>query len=256
MRLTREADSSEGLPQRAGQCADLFRGLGDRIDRDPRARERFERQIANRSRVLDVGGRNRDSRSARHLRSLCTTPSTAIVCTDIAPDYNPDLVDDITDSKIPDASFDGIYCNAILEHVRDFRAAVAHMRRILMPGGEIIIYVPFCWCFHDREDYHRFTFAGVAQLMEGYSDFRLCLADSTGYGGALLEVLTFFQLHRLSRTWTLLSAVLNALLTIPLGAIFLLGRKSARWRGVSWQDFRFYYIHLHLAHGFCAWGRK
>jgi hypothetical protein len=130
------------------------------------------------------------------------------------------------------------------------------MHRILAPGGEIFIYVPFCWSFHDRADYHRFTFTEIARLMEGYSDFRLCLADATGYGGVLLEVLSFFQMHRLPRTWTALSALLNGVLALPLAVVFLLGRNHPRWRGVSWRDFRFYYTQLHLAHGFCAWGRK
>jgi SAM-dependent methyltransferase len=235
---------------------DLFHGLRDRIDRDPDARDVYERRVANRDRVLDVGGRNGRSKSAERLKSLCTNPATQIVYTDVSPDYQPDIVDDITDSKIPDASFDGIHCGAILEHVRDYRAAVGHLHRILKPGGEIAIYVPFVWPFHDRTDFHRFTFTEVARMMEGYSDFRICLADGTGYGGLLLQVLSFFQMHRLPRLWGWSAAALNALATIPLGAAFLIGRASGRWAGVGFGDFRFYYLQLHFTHGFCAWGRK
>jgi len=235
---------------------DIFHGLGARIERDPARRLHYEARVASAGRVLDVGGRNRDSLSARRLRQLSTNPAAEFVHTDVLPDYQPDLVDDITASTIPDASFDGIYCVSILEHVRDCPAAVGHLRRILKPGGEIVLYVPFCWPFHDRMDHHRFTFTEVARLMEGYADFRLCLPDRTGYGGVLLEVLTFFQCHRLPWLWEPLSVLVNALLTLPLTAAWLALRNRGRWRGLSLADFRFYYLHLHLAHGFWAWGKK
>jgi SAM-dependent methyltransferase len=229
---------------------DLFHGLASRIDRDPAARHRYGKRVASLARVLDVGGRNADSASGRWIRMLRETPG-AIVSTDIAPDHGPDVVDDIARSSLPDASYDGIFCISILEHVPDYRAAVGHIRRILAPGGEVLLYVPFCYPFHDRTDHHRFTFTEVARLMEGYEDYRLCLADGNGYGGVLTEVLTFHQLHRVPWLWNLLSKIVNGLLALPLGAAHLL-----RSREASWRDFRFYYTHLHLAHGFWAWGRK
>lgn len=237
-------------------AADLFHGLRDRIERDPDARESFERQVASRDLVLDVGGRNRDSLSARRLASLGTNPRTRIVTTDVAPDYGPDLVDDITDSRIADETYDGVYCVSILEHVGDVAAAARHLHRVLKKGGEIVLYVPFVYPFHDRTDHHRFTFTEIARLMAPYSEFRLCVADRAGYGGVLLDVLTFHQAHRLHRPWIVASALLNALLALPLGAAWLWLRGRPRWAGVSWSDFRFYYTHLHLAHGFWAWGRK
>ena len=238
------------------QATDLFHGLRDRIERDPAARELFERRVASRDLVLDVGGRNQTSRSARRLASLGSNPRTRIVCTDVAPDYGPDLVDDIADSQLPDESYDGIYCVSILEHVADSNRAAAHLHRILRQGGEIVLYVPFVYPFHDRSDHHRFTFTEVARLMAPYAEFRICLADGTGYGGVLLDVLSFHQAHRLHRTWIAAAAVVNALLALPLAAAWVWLRRQPRWTGVSWRDFRFYFTHLHLAHGFWAWGRK
>lgn len=119
--------------------SDLFQGLRREFDFGLNVRERYERRIASRNTVLDIGGRNNSSRSAKRLRSLSTNPNTKITCTDIIDEYSPDLVDDITDSRIPDASFDGIYCDAILEHVKNYWSATEHLKRILRPGGEIFI---------------------------------------------------------------------------------------------------------------------
>lgn len=235
---------------------DPFHGLGARIEREPAARERLARQVANRTRVLDVGGRNARSASGRWIQSLMRDPAAPIVSTDVAADYAPDIVDDITRSTLPDAAFDGVFCISILEHVGDCQAAVGHIRRILAPGGEVMIYVPFCYPFHDRTDHHRFTFTELARLMEGYSDFRICLADGNGYGGVLSDVMTFHQLRKLPRAWAAASWLANALLSVPLAAAWALTRRDPRWGAVSWRDFRFYFTHLHLAHGFWAWGRK
>lgn len=234
---------------------DLFHGLNARIERDPAARERLGRRVAARGRVLDIGGRNAESRSARWIRGLGMPAGGVLVCTDIDAGFHPDIVDDIADSRIPSGSFDGIFCISILEHVADCNAAVAHMRRILAPGGEVLIYVPFCYPFHDRTDHHRFTFTELARLMEGYADFRICLADANGYGGVVTQVLSFHLLHRLPLVWNVASRLVNALLAVALGVAYVAGRGKPRWRGVPWRDFRFYYTHLHLAHGFWAWGR-
>jgi hypothetical protein len=127
---------------------------------------------------------------------------------------------------------------------------------LLRPGGELVLYVPFVYPFHDRTDHHRFTFTEVARLMAPYAEFRLCLADSAGWGGVVLDVLTFHQAHRWYRPWLAGAAILNAMLAVPLSLAWLGLRGRSRWSGLSFADFRFFYTHLHLAHGFWAWGRK
>lgn len=58
----------------------------------------------------------------------------------------------------PDASFDKIVCSEVLEHIPDYKQAVAEIDRILKPGGTLAISVPrffpewVCWKLSD--DYH------------------------------------------------------------------------------------------------------
>jgi SAM-dependent methyltransferase len=49
---------------------------------------------------------------------------------------------DITDIQYPDASFDVILCNHVLEHVPADRQAMRELYRVLKPGGWAILQVP------------------------------------------------------------------------------------------------------------------
>jgi SAM-dependent methyltransferase len=49
---------------------------------------------------------------------------------------------DITDIHYPDASFDAILCNHVLEHVPEDRVAMTELYRVLRPGGWAILQVP------------------------------------------------------------------------------------------------------------------
>jgi hypothetical protein len=52
---------------------------------------------------------------------------------------------DIMRSGFPDAAFDFVLSNEVLEHVPDLSAALADTARILVPGGELIATFPFDW---------------------------------------------------------------------------------------------------------------
>ena len=49
---------------------------------------------------------------------------------------------DVTALDYPDASFDVIICNHVLEHIREDRRAMGEMFRVLKPGGWAVLNVP------------------------------------------------------------------------------------------------------------------
>ena len=55
---------------------------------------------------------------------------------------------DITGIDYPDASFDAIICNHVLEHVTDDAQAMSELFRILAPGGWAILQVPLSEKIH------------------------------------------------------------------------------------------------------------
>lgn len=49
---------------------------------------------------------------------------------------------DLTRLELPDASFDAVFCNHVLEHIPDDRAAMRELRRVLAPGGWAVLQTP------------------------------------------------------------------------------------------------------------------
>ena len=75
---------------------------------------------------------------ARYLASLSNLD---YLTADIS-DRNVMVRMDITAIQYPDAHFDAIICNHVLEHIIDDRLAMSELYRVLQPGGWAILQVP------------------------------------------------------------------------------------------------------------------
>ena len=67
-----------------------------------------------------------------------------------------DIVSDITNIPVEDASFDVVLCTEVLEHVPDPVKAIEEMVRICKKNGEIILTAPFCSLTH-FSPYHYYS---------------------------------------------------------------------------------------------------
>jgi SAM-dependent methyltransferase len=88
---------------------------------------------------------------------------------DMRPGPNVDVVAPGNALPFPDDAFDVVTCLETLEHDRDPFGTVREMRRVLKPGGALVLTVPSI-SFHRHEypaDYWRMTAQGVAVLLEG-----------------------------------------------------------------------------------------
>lgn len=249
-----------GMAYRYGHLQDYYYGVRSVIDFRPDARADYEQRVASKDLVLDVGGKNDQSRSHRRLRELSTNPGTQIVSTDVVTDYEPDLVDDICHSTVAAETYDGIYVDAILEHVEEYWLAVDNIHRILKPGGEVFIFVPFFWQMHDLMDFHRFTISELNRLMEGkFSEYRLFMPSEGGYGGVLWQMLTLYMIDRFPKLHKILARITNTAL-VPLIALRYLVGPHAPYRqkrtDISFREYRFLCTHIYINQGFCAWARK
>lgn len=80
---------------------------------------------------------------------------------------------DVHDMPFPDGSFDIVVCNAVLEHVPYPQKAIKELVRVLKPGGEIWIEIPWMQPFHEvPKDYWRATPDGLRVWMEGMQEIK------------------------------------------------------------------------------------
>jgi SAM-dependent methyltransferase len=89
-------------------------------------------------------------------------------------------------------SFDLVYSFNVLEHIEDDLAALAELRRVLKPGGRLVLYVPAFMVLYsamDRRVGHRRRYrkAALAQLTvrAGFTVDEVRYADSLGFLAAL-----------------------------------------------------------------------
>lgn len=88
---------------------------------------------------------------------------------DIRPFPNVDVVFDGGALPIKDGVVDGAISTAVLEHVPDAEAFVAELYRILKPGGQFLVTVPFMEGFHTApHDYRRYTLPGLEALFHQF----------------------------------------------------------------------------------------
>lgn len=79
-----------------------------------------------------------------------------------------DLIGDVQAMvSVPDATFDTVLCSEVLEHVPRPSAAIREFARVLLPGGTLLLTVPYLSRLHEEpHDYFRFTSYGLRVLLD------------------------------------------------------------------------------------------
>jgi len=132
--------------------------------------------------VLDIGAADRWI--ARHLPAATNY---------IALDYpstgrdlyaaRPDVFADGANLPFADSTIDHIVCLEVLEHVRWPDKLLAEVARVLKPGGQLFLSMPFLYPVHDApHDYQRYTSHGLARSLAAAG---LTLRSSKAQGSAI-----------------------------------------------------------------------
>lgn len=127
--------------------------------------------------VLDLGG---SRRSGYHELFKGNSEFTVI---NLDPDTLPDVLADLEQPlALSSERFDTVLAINILEHIYNYRQFLAESYRVLKPGGNIIIGVPFLMPVHPSpHDYWRFTDSALRGMLRD-SGFRDIDIAPLGYG--------------------------------------------------------------------------
>lgn len=102
--------------------------------------------------ILDIGG---DRRSGYHVLLKGEHNIEVNNFGVEGADHNFDLEEPF---PVEDSSYDVVLCINVLEHIYDYRNVLSECHRILKPGGQLIVAVPFLIRVHPSpRDYWRYT---------------------------------------------------------------------------------------------------
>lgn len=102
-------------------------------------------------------------------------PGKEYVGTDMRAGPGVDKVMNLLDLQLAAGSVGTALCLDTLEHVRDPFRAMSEIRRVLKPGGVVIVSSHMNWPVHHHpEDYWRFTPGGMARLLGMAGDSWTC----------------------------------------------------------------------------------
>lgn len=156
-----------------------------------------------------------------------------IVNIDLVAIPGVDAVADSHQLPFPANVFQGVECDAVLEHVRDPVQVMREIERVLVAGGYAHLVTPFCHPFHEYpKDFRRFTLDGLKDLAgsleveaEGWR---------TGPTATLLVVgIEYVKLLLPSRAWRAASHLLCGWLLFPLRYADLLVLRSGGARRIG-----------------------
>lgn len=101
-----------------------------------------------------------------------------------------DVVADIAQLPLADGELDAVVCTEVLEHVRNPAAALQELRRVLAPGGRILITVPFVGELHEEPfDFQRFTSYGLQAHLEDAGFVAVDVQPLSGWWTTFSQVL-------------------------------------------------------------------
>lgn len=134
-----------------------------------KAEHRALKGIELSGKVLDLGGDERSS-----YRNLFRG-SFVLTTVNLDAKTKPDIIANLEEMlPIPDASFDEVLLINVLEHVFEYRSLISECHRVLVPGGKIIIVVPYIFPYHaSPDDYHRYSASALQRMLSDFSDVQI-----------------------------------------------------------------------------------
>jgi SAM-dependent methyltransferase len=142
--------------------------------------------------------------------------------------------------KLPfeDHAFDSIFSSETFEHVFNLEEMIPELYRVLKPGGQMLITVPFVWDEHEIPfDYGRYSSFGIRYLLEK-NGFQVESLDKTGHFFLVLGQLWILYLYNLVHTrFKYLNLLIQILLLAPFNVLVgLLSLIAPKHKGLYFNN--------------------
>jgi SAM-dependent methyltransferase len=123
----------------------------------------------------------------------------------------PDVVADGAALPFAAGAFDLVFSSQVLEHVPDDQGVLQECARVLRPGGQLVLSVPFYWPLHEEpHDFRRFTNHGLRCLLQQAGFGRVVVQPDSG-SLTMATVAVLELLPRQHGTWVLLAPLVLAI---------------------------------------------
>ena len=110
-----------------------------------------------------------------------------------------DYLYDGTKFPFSEGAFNAVLCNEVLEHVFNPDEFLAEIKRVLKPGGKLLLTVPFVWDEHEQPfDFARYSTFGLIALLERQG-FRIIQHRKLGADASMLFQLANAYLYKVSQ---------------------------------------------------------
>ena len=202
------------------QLNDLLNGRPKIINRNC---EKFIELLLNRQnnpRCLIIGS----AEMGRGTESLFSS-NLEIIGTDVYLSRSVDIISDAHYLPFNDGEFQGVWIQAVLEHVVDPQTVVKEIHRVLEKNGIVYSETPFMQQVHEGAyDFTRYTVLGHRYLFKNFST--ISLGGDKGAGVVMTWSLKYFL-------WALFrNKKIASLLSIPFAVIFRILEKLCNKRSL------------------------
>jgi SAM-dependent methyltransferase len=183
-------------------------------------------QTPTKPRVLVIGSGTRGSGT----EALWDSDAVTNVGIDIYPSESTDYVADAHYLPFVDGAFDGVWIQAVLEHVADPNLVVQEIHRVLAKGGIVYADTPFMQQVHEGAyDFQRYSVLGHRFLFRAFT--ALDMGGNRGPGVVLAWSIRYF-VWAITRS-KLAAKVISAPFAVAFGLLDRLTDKRGLWDGPS-----------------------
>lgn len=127
------------------------------------------------------------------------------------------------DLPFEDNHFDATIAFEVFEHIFNIDEVIVEIKRVLKPGGKMLLSIPFAWDEHEVPyDFARYTSYGIQSILERNGFEVLEIEKTTTYVRTIGQMLTaYLAQHAAPKNWYL-SKAFQLLFIFPLNLLILI----------------------------------